>query len=481
MENIFVRAVGRRSMAQFINRERELDRLQALYETDEATLGVVYGRRRMGKTTLILKSITDRDDAVYYQATRGSAEQQIRSFVSDAATVYPGISRIREEWEALFEFLVEQDAIVLIDEFPYLVEQTPALPSILQRVWDHTASETETTVVLTGSAIGMMYEYALDGSGPLYGRVAKDPNGQLDVGPLPFDAALSFFPDYDPATQVMTYGIFGGTPEYLRSVRDDEPLNENVTRTLLGRDGSLHEEPENVLHREVDEVDRYFAVLKSMAEGNRTQNEIAQGAGIANGSVGYYLSRLRDLRIIEQQYPATVNPNRSRKGRYRTSDPLFRFWFRFVYGRTSRYEVFGDDAYVELVAPELPDFVSGTFEELSQQALLEEYGDQFRFVEEPSNWWNGSGREIDIVAPTDGETLVVGEAKFRQQPVGYDVLNQLESEAPNVDWTPDSGKDPEYQYALFSRSGFNRSVQEAAEKREDLRLFSVADVVRSLS
>lgn len=101
---------------------------------------------------------------------------------------------------------------MVVDEFPYLVEQPEALPSILQRVWDHTASETATTFVLTGSAIGMMYEYALDGSGPLYGRVTKDPNRRLDVGPLPFDAALSFFPAFDPAEQVMTYGNFGGSP-----------------------------------------------------------------------------------------------------------------------------------------------------------------------------------------------------------------------------------------------------------------------------
>ena len=468
-------------MARFVDRERELDRLRALYEADEASLAVVYGRRRMGKTTLVLESIRDRDDAVYYQATRGSAEQQTSSFANDAAAVYPGITRIRDDWESLFGYLAEEDAIVVVDEFPYLVEQTEALPSILQRVWDHTAMETTTTFVLTGSAIGMMYEYALEGSGPLYGRVAKDPNGRLDVGPLPFDAALSFFPAYDPAEQVMTYGIFGGTPEYLRAVRDDEPLGENVTRTLLRRDGSLHEEPENVLHRELDEVDRYFAVLKSMAEGNRTPNEIAQGAGITSGSVGYYLSRLRDLRVIEQHYPATVNPERSRKGRYRTSDQLFRFWFRFVYGRTARYEVYGADAYTDLVEPELPDFVSGTFERLCQQAVRYEYGDQYRFVEEPSNWWDGSGREIDIVAPTNGDELVVGEAKFRQQPVGYDVLNQLENEAPLVDWTPESGGDPTYRYALFSRSGFKRSVEEAAEERDDLRLFSVDDVVATLT
>jgi len=468
-------------MTGFVNRERELGRLGTLYESDDATLAVVWGRRRMGKTTLALESVRDRDDAVYYQATRGTADQQISSFINDAAEVYPGITRIREEWEPLFEFLAEQNAVIIIDEFPYLVEQTDAHPSILQRVWDHTVKDTATTFVLTGSAIGMMHEYALDGTAPLYGRVAKSPNGEIEVGPLGFGAAMSFFPAYSPVEQVMTYGVFGGTPEYLRAVEDEETLEENITKTLLRRDGGLHEEPENVLHRELDEVDRYFAILKSLAEGNRAKNEIAQGAGISNSSVGYYLNRLNDLRIIERDYPVTVDPDRSRKGRYTITDPLFRFWFRFVYGRTARYEVYGEDAYTDLIDPELPDFVSGTFEQLCQRAVLYAFGDEYRFVEEPGNWWNGSGNEIDIVAPTNGETLLVGEAKFRQEAVGYDVLSRLESEAPKVDWHPDSGGDPEYTYALFSRSGFSSAVKEAESERDDLHLFTVDDVVELIT
>lgn len=181
-------------MTGFVNRERELKCLDELYESDTAALAVVWGRRRMGKTTLAIESIQDRNDAVYYQATRGTADQQISSFINDAAEVYPGITRIREEWEPLFEFLAEQNAVIIVDEFPYLVEQTDALPSILQRVWDHTAENTATTFVLTGSAIGMMHEYALEGTAPLYGRVAKNPNGEIEVGPLHFEAAMSFFP-----------------------------------------------------------------------------------------------------------------------------------------------------------------------------------------------------------------------------------------------------------------------------------------------
>lgn len=468
-------------MTGFVNRERELKRLDRLYESDDPALAVIWGRRRMGKTTLAIESIRDRNDAVYYQATRGTADQQISEFINDTAEVYPGITRIREAWEPLLEFLAEQNAVIIIDEFPYLVEQTDALPSILQRVWDHTAAQTATTFVLTGSAIGMMHEYALNGTAPLYGRVTKSPNGEIEVGPLGFDAAMSFFPEYSPVEQVMAYGVFGGTPEYLRAVEDDQTLEENVTRTLLRRDGGLHEEPENVLHRELDEVNRYFAILKSLAEGNRARNEVAQGAGISNSSVGYYLDRLRDLRIIERDYPVTVNPEQSRKGRYTITDQLFRFWFRFVYGRTARYEVYGEDAYADLIEPELPDFVSGTFEELCQRAVLYAFGDEYRFVEEPGNWWDGSGSEIDIVAPTSGETLLVGEAKFQQDAVGYDILSQLESEAQKIDWHPDTGGDPEYMYALFSRSGFSSAVDEAESEREDLHLFTVDDVVRLIT
>lgn len=468
-------------MTGFVNREQELEHLRKLYERDTATLGVVWGRRRMGKTTLAIESIRDRDDAVYYQATRGTADQQIASFIDDAAAVYPSITRIREAWEPLFGFLAEQNAIVIIDEFPYLVEQTDALPSILQRVWDHTAKNTATTFVLTGSAIGMMHEYALEGTAPLYGRVAKNPNGEIEVGPLRFAAAMEFFPEYEPAEQVMTYGVFGGTPEYLRAVTDHESLEENVTRTLLQRSGGLHEEPENVLHRELDEVDRYFAILKSLAEGNRVTNEIAQGAGINSSSIGYYLNRLKDLRIIERHYPVTVDPARSRKGRYKILDPHFRFWFRFVYGRTARYEVYGEDAYTDLIEPELPAFVSGTFEHLCQRAVLYAFGDEYRFVEEPGNWWDGDGSEIDIVAPTSEETLLVGEAKFRGEALGYDVLTQLETEVPMVDWNPDDGDEPEYEYALFSRSGFTSAVEEAASERDDLHLFTVDDVVELLT
>jgi AAA+ ATPase superfamily predicted ATPase len=465
----------------FVNREKELDRLQNFYNSESPELGVVYGRRRMGKTALVLKSIEGRDDAIYHQAAHGTTEQQLDAFINDAATVVSGITRIRKDWENVLSYLAEQDAIVILDEFPYLVDEYRALPSLLQRVWDHEVENTTATVILTGSAIGMIHKIAIDGSSPLYGRISKRPSGKFDIGPLSFDAAMTFFPDYDPAEQVMAYGVFGGIPDYLRAVDDTQTLKRNITETLLHRDGGLHEEPENVLYRELDDVDRYFAVLKAMAEGNHRRNEIVQAAGINSNSAGYYLSRLNELRIIEQDYPATVNPSRSRNSRYHVFDQLFAFWFLFIHGRSSRYEVFGLDAYDELVEPHLPDFVSRTFEQLCQQAILFEYGDKYTFTEKPDTWWDTDGHEIDIVGPTNSETLVVGEVKFQQQPMGYDVFAQLQNEAPQIDWTPDGGTEPTYEYALFSRSGFASSLEEASDERDDLHLYPVEKVVDILS
>lgn len=465
----------------FVNRENELNRLQSLYDSESPELGVVYGRRRMGKTALVLKSIEDRDNAIYHQAAHGTTEQQLDAFINDVAPVISGITRIRKDWESVLSYLAEQDAIVILDEFPYLVDEYRALPSLLQRVWDHEVENTESTFILTGSAIGMIHEIALNGSSPLYGRISKRPNGKLDIGPLPFNAAMAFFPDYDPSEQVMAYGVFGGTPDYLRAIDDTQSLKGNITTTLLHRDGGLHEEPENVLYRELDDVDRYFAMLKAMAGGSHRRNEIIQSAGINSNSAGYYLSRLKELRIIEQDYPVTVDPSRSRNSRYRILDQLFAFWFRFIHGRTSRYEVFGPDAYDELVEPHLPDFVSGTFEQLCQRAILFEYGDKYTFTEQPDTWWDTDGREIDIVGPTDSETLVVGEVKFRQQPMGYGVFSQLQNDAPQIDWIPDDGMEPEYEYALFSRSGFATSLEEARNERDDLRLYTIKEVIDAIS
>jgi len=466
-------------MDEFVDRESELERLRALYGSDQASLAIVYGRRQLGKTSLVLESISDREGAVYYQAVQETPAVQLTRFIHAAEAVYPGIADVRREWESLLRHLIDRNAVIVIDEFPYLVDTEPSLPSIIQRLWDHEVAESNATLVLTGSAIGMIHEHALDGGAPLYGRISQTPNGRLELQPLPFASLPEFVPTYSNEELVFVAGVFGGTPRYLSPLDESRTLGENITRLLLDPDGALHDEPETVLQMELTEVNRFFALLGSMASGNRVRNEIAQGAGIDNRDTSYYFDRLETLTLIERHHPVTADPTRSKTTRYRIRDPLFRFYFRYLYGRTGEYELYGEDAYADLIEPELPDFVSEPFERLCQQAVPNVYTD-LQLTRAAGPWWDKE-REIDVVAPTNGARLIVGEAKFTNRPLGYDVLADLEREAALIDWSPSAGGDPVYEYALFSRSGFTRSVHEAAADRDDLRLFELDAIVNALA
>lgn len=461
-------------MHKFVNRTTELSRLRELYESDDPEMAVIYGRRRMGKTELVRQSVADRNDAVHFLATETTTHIQLQSFVEDAEETYPGTGRIQRDWEQLLGYLGEQDAIIILDEFPYLVEADESLPSVIQRLWDSDLRDTASTIVLVGSSISMMTEKVLSGGSPLFGRLTA----KFDLRQLDFGAAMEFFPGYDMEEQIFAWGVYGGTPHYLQAVDDNQSLEENIRAAILSPQGFLHTEPEYVLRMELSEPNTYFALLTAIAEGRRTSNEIAQAAGIDSDRVSYYLKNLQDLWIIERDIPVTEHPSKSRRGRYRMRDPLFRFWFRFVYSYEDRYERIGTEAYDELIAPVLPDFVSPAFEQLCQMAVRSLYN-QYTFTN-VGRWWY-QDHEIDVVGLTTGETMLVGECKFTSDTVGYEVLQSLDRHADAVRWTPESGEEPDRKYALFARSGFTQAIHEAADERDDLRLFNLEHILEAIS
>lgn len=457
-------------MDGFVDRDVELSRLRDCYDSDEAELAVIYGRRRLGKTQLVQHSLTDRDDAVVYQATETTARLQLDQFVDIAAEAFPGITDIKEDWESLLGYLGDQDAVVVLDEFPYLIEADPSLPSVIQRLWDQRFQHTSGTLVLVGSSISMMEEATLLGNSPLYGRATE----KLDLRPLRFAAAQEFLPDdYTPEERVFAWGVFGGVPYYLDGIDLDRDLGTVLTEEVLSQKGYLHDEPEYVLRTELTEPNRYFAILSAIAAGKAASNEIAQAIGIDGKQISTYTQKLERLRLVERDVPITEEKAKSRRGRYRLRDPLFRFWFRFVYGNEDRYERLGRDAYEAIIEPELADFVSPAFEMLCQEALPNLYPDML-FLD-IGRWWYKE-HEVDVVGFTDEGTMVVGECKFTSAPLDYGALTSLEGHTAEIRWTPPGGGDTNIEYALFARSGAIKSVREAVNEREDLQLFDLEDV-----
>ncbi|WP_049934115.1 ATP-binding protein [Halarchaeum acidiphilum] len=462
-------------MTGFVNRTEELERLRALYESPDAELAVIFGRRRLGKTELVRHSLRDYDDAVVYQAKQKTSALQLQQFIDTAADAHPGITRIREDWEAVLGYLADQDAIVVLDEFPYLIEQDESLPSVLQAMFDHELADSAATFVLVGSSISMMEEAALLGNSPLYGRASL----KLDIGQLPFAAAMQFFEgQLTPTDQVRTWAVFGGVPYYLEEVDPTASLGANVQETILSRHGTLHDEPDYVLRMELQEPTRYFSILEAIAGGRTSRNEVAGTTGIEYNQLSTYLDRLGRLRLVDQHVPVTERKERSKRSRYRIRDPFFRFWFRFVYGTDEQYDEVGEDAFEMLIEPDLADFASQPFEDLCNTAVRTLYPDMT--IRQTGQWWYGE-HEIDVVGLTTGDTLLIGECKFQESPLSYDALSGLERHAEELRWTPDSGGSRREKYALFSRSGFTTAVEEAAAERDDLRLFAIEDVVDALT
>ena len=454
-------------MEQFVDRDVELGQLNDCYESETADFVVIYGRRRLGKSELVRQSIADRDDAVYYQAVESTAQNQLEQFVDTATAQFPSLQNVRRDWEALLEVLGKDDAIVVIDEFPFLIEEDESLPSRTQRVWDTELQETGMTLILVGSSISVMEEKVLSGSAPLYGRRTAT----IDLKPLNVTDARQFFPEYDPETAIISWSIYGGTPYYLQTIDPDQPLGTNVQQGILSERGLLYSEPEFLLRTELRQPNTYFSILRALAHGRRTPNEIAGMAGVESGSLSTYLQKLRRLRLVERHIPVTESPTSSKRGRYRIAAPLFRFWFRFVYGNQDQLRMLGDDAYEELVAPDIVDYVSPLFERLCQHALPDLIDREFRDV---GQWWFRE-HELDVLGLT-GDGLVAGECKFTSQPVSEGVLADLERTASEVRCSEEPA-DGETLYVLFSRSGYTDDLKIAANSRDDVRLFELPDLM----
>ena len=245
-------------MARFVGRQREMSELHEIVQEPEAQFLILYGRRRVGKTTLLLHWAQESGlPFVYWVADRLSPAFQLRSLSqalynkmypdtpADAGFAYP-------TWEMVFQqaaqMAADQRLILILDEFPYLAEAEPGLPSVLQNVWDHRLKQTQIVLVLAGSHIGMMSRL-LHYHAPLYGRFT----GHLHLNPLLFADLAAFLPRYSAAERVAVYAVLGGIPAYLERFDDGVTLAENIQRRIFRPTGIFRVDPLFLLQDQVRE------------------------------------------------------------------------------------------------------------------------------------------------------------------------------------------------------------------------------------
>jgi uncharacterized protein len=224
------------------------------------------------------------------------------------------------------------------------------------------------------------------------------------------------------------------------------------------------------------EPQTYYTILRAIATGKREANEIANFAGVDSNTLGSYLSKLRRLRLVERDVPVTANPTETRKSRYRLNEPLFRFWFRYVYAQEEKLVQLGSDAYEQLVEPSFSDYMGLMFEIVCQDALPSLIPKTYHGI---GYWWLRQF-ELDVVGLASDGTLIAGECKYTSRKMNEGDLADLERSAAQIQWTPEDGSESTIHYCCFCRSGFSDELQAMADERTDISLFTPGEIITQI-
>ena len=458
----------------FINREYELEVLRRAYLENKSQFMVLYGKRRVGKTSLV-KEFARGVPHVYFLADKATEKDQLQALSERVGLLYDDeflLSRGFGSWNEFFRYLKGRGkVVVIIDEFPFLIESNRAIPSLFQKGWDEELQNSGVYLILLGSSIGMMESEVLDYKSPLFGRRT----GQMLVTPLDYWHASKFFPD-KPADEFMyMFAMLGGTPAYLLQFDAADNLWSNIRRRMLAPEAYLYSEPEFILREELREPRNYFAILRSISMGKTRSSEIINETGFEKNIVGKYLSVLTDLKIIRREVPITEKCfEKSKKGIYVIDDNFFRFWFAFVLPNRGFIEERELDYLVEKkIKPRLDIFTSQTFEAVCCSYVKKGYLDGLRFNQAGRYWTKDA--EIDVIGLNEEENLILfGEVKWSINQVGIDILIDLKRKAGLVVWGGEGRKEC---FALFSRSGFTQELTHIAAN-EGIYLRTLTDITR---
>lgn len=483
----------------FYNRRHELDALERAWNRPlpGGQMALLYGRRRLGKTYLLQRFFADGPDGsgsndgngstglprphCYYladQTTAGAQRTELAAQILEALPE-PGLSpaEIAVSWNALLRYVSQAARVqaertgtrfgLILDEFPYLTEQSPDLPSVLQAWWDRDGLHSPLFVVLCGSQLSAMAALGAENQ-PLYGRFNA---GVSLLPPLRYDEVAAFYvgqPSYGIPEMLTMYGILGGTPRYHALVNPARPMAEQVVDVLLRPQSPLASEVQFLLgSQQIRDPAPYNAVLGAIAGGTTQYGQILNVAGVERGSLPHLLRTLGDLGWIRRELP--FDETGDRRALYQVADPFLAFWYRFVGPLASALQ-FSDPAlvYEERLAPRLADYMGWhIFEEICHQ-WLQRYG-RNRLgltVLEAGRYWSRDGQvEIDLMARLEGGAYLYGECKWSGRgTVGMGVYNALQAKVARL---PKEQYRRDTWYALFSAGGFAPDLRIVAENPDN--------------
>jgi hypothetical protein len=472
----------------FFNRGDELAALSERLQSRRGEYFVLYGRRRVGKSELLLH-FGERCRQLYFEATSGSRQDQLDDLSAELAAssgrqIYAEqpLSSWRAAFAAFADLLDEGQTMIVLDEFQFIARQEPEIGSLLNRFARAHADNPDLLLCLSGSDISFFEKQVVGYGATTYGRRT----GSLKLQPFPWAEIGAFTDGWGVEERIRAWAVFGGVPYYLKEIDPAQPLTETIRRAVLYPDGLLRDEPRFLLSQEsrLRNVDTYMSCLRAISAGVTRLNEIAQRIGKRRSEEARpFLETLEDMGLVERRFPVTRASGK--RVSYAITDPFLRFWFRFVAPRESRLHTRAQaDRYLEeAVVPQLDKFISeDAFERICQDWLLREVDD----AAEVGRWWGSIRKreegklrsrsyEADAVAVDDsGKVVALGSCKWPG--AGSDGHAHGAEELDKLEVVRDELNAPQARLYFFDRAAFSPRLRELATERDDVRLVSAAEL-----
>ncbi len=422
----------------FVGRERELGKLEKLYATGTFQMAVIYGRRRVGKTSLV-QEFAKSKRTLFFTALDQADKDNLADFSRKVWEFFqmPQATSFAS-WSEAFDYLAARAQgerfVLVFDELPYAASRNESIPSALQICIDAKMKQTGLFVILCGSNQGFMESEVLGRKSPLYGRRTV----QIKLEPLGYLDAAKMLPGVGVQDLFRYYGCFGGVPYYLEQVDPSLGFWENVEELYFDSTGFLYDEPYGLLRQEFDEPALYNSVLRAIAGGANRMSEISDRTGVPRTTLPRYLQSLVALGLVERAVPFGENPETSKKAIYRIKEACYDFWFTFVMPRVSDIEQGLGSAAARAIGEErLSEYLGHRFERLCAEWLVAQAnrGELPIAATQVGSWWgtNPALRQQDdidvLAADPQGKRLLIGECKYRETFDETEVLQKLEARA----------------------------------------------------
>ena len=440
----------------FIGREYELQTLEDLWDRKGFQFIPIYGRRRVGKTSLI-ERFAEGKRSIIFTAVPGKEEINLSLFnqeITGSEEPVP-MNRLLEKIE---EISNGERLLLVIDEYPNLIQDAKHIPGMINNFIERYKDTSNIFLILCGSSMSVMENEVLGKKSPLYGRRT----GQIKLHPFSFRQSLDLIPYGDPKDQVEVYGLVGGIPYYLEQFDPERDLEKDIKDNYLRPSSVIAGEAELIFVTEFRKPATYYSVMHALGSGKHTVSEIAIDCNMDADNVSHALEVLEGLNMIQSKHP--YGKHGGKKTSYFISDNYLSSHFKFVYPRFVDLRPEQMERAYSYMKEHMPEYLGHVFEDICKE-----------FVRDAgywnvSSWWDKHD-EIDIVA--DGEGVVLfAECKYRNELTDADLIDDLIRKSDKVE-IPKGAK---RAYTIFSKSGYTRVAEDKA-KDLGIMMVSLEDVV----